>query len=87
MQKLNFQRYNFDCFVYFRKVNNSDLILYVNDILLACRDMKQIVLLKQQGKHKFKIKDLGYAMKILGMKLIRNMKDSFFFFISREFYQ
>lgn len=49
MQKLNFQRCNFDCCVYFKRVNEGDLlylILYVDDMLLTCRDMKQIVLLK-----------------------------------------
>ena len=43
MQKLNFQRCNFDCCVYFKRVNKGDLfylILYVDNMLLACRDMK-----------------------------------------------
>ena len=49
MQKLNFQRCNVNCCVYFKRVNEGDLlylILYVDDMLLACRDMKQIELLK-----------------------------------------
>lgn len=54
MQKLNFQRCSFDCCVYFRQNNEGDilyLILYMDEMLLACRDMNQIEFLKQQLKH------------------------------------
>ena len=51
------------------------MLLYVDDILIACKHMDQIDILKQQLKGSFEMKDLGEARKILGVKLIRNKKN------------
>ena len=49
------------------------LLLYVDDILIACTKREEIKALKQLHNSEFDMKDLGAAKKILGMKIIRNM--------------
>ncbi|KAH9770027.1 Integrase catalytic domain-containing protein [Citrus sinensis] len=61
------------------------LVLYVDDMLLACKNMKLIDLLKQQLKDKFDMKDLGPAKKILGVELVRN-RITRILFMSQEKY-
>lgn len=46
------------------------LVLYVDDMLLVCNNIKLIDLLKQQLKDKFDMKDLGPTKRILGVELI-----------------
>lgn len=75
MLKHNYVRSSFDCCVYFKQLSNNTyiyLLLYVDDMLLACKDMLQIDLLKEQLKKEFEMKDLGDAKKILGMEIIRD---------------
>lgn len=48
------------------------LLLYVDDMLIACHDMKKIQKLKSELNKEFEIKDLGAARKILGMEIKRN---------------
>ncbi|KAH9779746.1 hypothetical protein KPL71_007826 [Citrus sinensis] len=45
------------------------LVLYVDNMLLTCKNMKLIDLLKQQLRDKFDMKDLGPAKKILGVEM------------------
>ena len=74
----NFQRCLFDCCVYHKDVKDGSkiyLLLYVDDMLIACKHMDQIDALKKQLKGSFEIKDLGEAKKILGVELIRNRKN------------
>lgn len=82
MQKLNYQRCNYDCCVYFKEVIEDDMlymILYVDDMLLPYRDKNQIEMLKQQLKHEFEMKDLSAAKRILGMEMVRNKKNKTLF--------
>jgi len=48
------------------------LLLYVDYMLIAARDMVQIDHLKAQLKGEFEMKDLGATKMILGMKLHRD---------------
>ncbi|KAH9723787.1 CCHC-type domain-containing protein [Citrus sinensis] len=48
------------------------LLLYVDDMLIACKHMDQIDELKKQLKNAFEMKDLGAAKKILGVELLRD---------------
>ena len=48
------------------------LLLYVDDILIACKSKKVVQELKAALSREFEMKDLGSAMKILGMKIFKN---------------
>ena len=45
------------------------LLLYVDDMLIAARSMKEINKLKTLLRKEFDMKDLGEARKILGMEI------------------
>ncbi|KAH9696398.1 hypothetical protein KPL71_023151 [Citrus sinensis] len=88
MQELNFQKSSYDCCVYFRKTYGEEviyLVLYVDDMLLASKNMKLFDLLKQKLRVKFDMKDLGPAKKILGVEIIRN-RTARTLFLSQEKY-
>ncbi|KAI5334041.1 hypothetical protein L3X38_024174 [Prunus dulcis] len=48
------------------------LILYVDDILIACQDMSKVQELKTLLRKAFDMKDLGAAQNILGMEIMRD---------------
>ena len=48
------------------------LLIYVDDMLIACKDKFQIQKLKDQLSSEFDMKDLGPASKILGMNIERD---------------
>ncbi|MCO5609856.1 hypothetical protein L7F22_064088 [Adiantum nelumboides] len=50
------------------------LLLYVDDMLIAGDDMKDIENLKMELLKSFSMKDLGAAKRILGMKISRDMQ-------------
>ena len=47
------------------------MILYVDDMLVACKDLFEVENLKALLSSEFDMKDLGEAKKILGMELLR----------------
>lgn len=49
---------------------NIYLLLYVDDMLVACKDKKHIKALKDQLSSRFEMKYLGAARKILGIDII-----------------
>jgi hypothetical protein len=49
--------------------------LYVDDILIAGYNMKDINVLKKKLTNSFTMKDLGAAKKILGMRITRDRKN------------
>ncbi|PHT74695.1 putative ATP-dependent RNA helicase DHX37 [Capsicum annuum] len=59
-----------DSFVY--------LLLYVDDMLIAANDMREIIKVKAQFSKEFEMKDLRAAKKILGMEILRDRKNSHF---------
>jgi hypothetical protein len=71
-----FQRSQYDSCVYLKFVNGSPtyLLLYVDDMLIAAKSMKEIVVLKAQLSSKFDMKDLGATKKILGMVIVKDRK-------------
>ena len=71
---LGFNRSQYDCCVYFKKCNESFiyLLLYVDDILIAAQDIKDIKAIKLKLSEEFEMKDLGAATKILGMEIKRD---------------
>lgn len=48
------------------------LLLYVDDMLLASKDLQEIENLKMQLKRRFDMKDLGEARRILGIDISRD---------------
>lgn len=48
------------------------LLPYIDDILLACKSLTGLQLLKEMLKGDFKMKDLGRAKKMLDMKIYRD---------------
>ena len=48
------------------------LLLYVDDMLIASRSMKAVKGLKRSLSDEFEMKDMGPALKILGIKICRN---------------
>lgn len=48
------------------------LLLYIDDMLLACKSLTELKLLKEMLKGEFVIKDLRRAKKILGMEIYRD---------------
>jgi len=61
--------------VYFKKSVGGDyvfLLLYVDDILIASKNMKQVSDLKELLGSEFEMKDLGEEKKILGMEINRD---------------
>ena len=88
MQELKFQKSSYDCCVYFRKTHGEEviyLVLYVDDMLLACKNMKLIDLLKQQLRDKFDMKDFGPTKRILGVEMVKN-RTTRTLFMSQEKY-
>ena len=62
----------YDNYVYHKKLFNDSfiyLLLYIDDILIAFKNMFQINILQTQLQGEFKMKDLGVAKKILGMEI------------------
>ena len=47
------------------------LLLYVDDMLIACKSKKRVQELKAALSQEFEMKDLGPARKILGMEIFR----------------
>ena len=70
-------RNQFDNCVYSKKVSGDSyvyLLLYVDDMLIAAKNMAVINDLKALLKSEFEMKDLGAAKKILGMEIWRDRK-------------
>ncbi|KAJ0494593.1 putative RNA-directed DNA polymerase [Helianthus annuus] len=77
MGRNGFKRCEMDHCCYLKKFEKSYviLLLYVDDMLIAGSDMKEITKLKKQMSEEFEMKDLGPAKQILGMSIIRDRKN------------
>lgn len=67
----------YDSCVYHRKLSDGCyiyLLLYIDDMLIACNNMLEIIKLKSELSNEFDMKDLGTAKKILGMEIHRDRK-------------
>lgn len=61
--------------MYYKELKSRDyiyLLLYVDDILIASKDKKQVCELKIILGFEFEKKDLGDSKKILGMEIVRD---------------
>lgn len=72
MGENDYCRSTFDNYVYHRKLSDGsfvDLLLYIDDMLVAAKNISEINKLKAQLNSEFEMKDLGVVKKILGMKI------------------
>ena len=63
--------------VFLKKFSDGEfiiLLLYVDDMLIICRDTSKIDRLKKELSMSFNMKDLGPAKQILGMKISHDRK-------------
>ena len=75
MASQNYSKSHMNSCVYYRRLDDGFLIyllLYVDDILIATKNMYDIVVLKRQLSAEFDMKDLGAAKKILGMEILHD---------------
>jgi len=77
-----------DSCVYHRKLNDDSfvhLLLYVDDMLIAVKNMSEVDKLKAQLKQEFEMKNLGAAKKILRMKIHKNMQEEKLFLSEKKY--
>ena len=75
MKAHNFKRSDYDSCVYFKCYGEGKyvyLLLYVDDMLVAAKDLKEVEKVKKILSTEFEMKDLGPAKRILGMDIIRD---------------
>jgi len=78
---------NFHC-VYFKKLDDGDfiyLLFYVNDMLIASSNLKEVRRLKEQLSSAFEMKDLGAAKRILRMEITRDRSKRKLFLSQKSF--
>lgn len=77
IQSQGFSRSMYDSCVYIKREGSTFiyLLLYVDDMLIACESMAGINKVKQILKKEFEMKDLGEARVILGMQINRKKED------------
>ncbi|KAH9716149.1 Integrase catalytic domain-containing protein [Citrus sinensis] len=81
-------RCSFDCCVYYKQISPNLYIyhlLYVDNMLVACKSREEITVLKNLLSFEFEMKDLGSAKKILGMEIKRDRSKGIIF-LSQEKY-
>ena len=77
MIDIRYIKSEYDSCVYHTKLFDNTyiyLLLYVDDMLIACKHPNEINKVKTQLSGEFEMKDLGPAKRILGMEIIRDRK-------------
>ena len=82
-----FKRSEYDRCVYIQFVDGSSiyLLLYVDDMLIAAKNMKEITTLKSQLSSEFEMNDVGAAKKILGMHITGDTNFCLLFLSQRNY--
>jgi hypothetical protein len=73
----NYTRSGYDHCVHFKKLNNDIfiiLVLYVDDMILARKNITEINRLKAKMARTFDMKDLGATRQILSMEIFRETR-------------
>lgn len=83
-----FCRNNFDSCVYYKQVeeNMIYLLLYVEDMLITCKERKHIDNVKCMLKSKFEMKKLGHAKRILGLVFNRDRKNKIMYLSQKSYF-
>ncbi|KAA0046197.1 retrovirus-related Pol polyprotein from transposon TNT 1-94 [Cucumis melo var. makuwa] len=77
INKIGFMRSLYDPCVYYKKLTDGSLmylLLYVDDMLLAGKNLTKLNEIREQLKNKFEMKDLGSSKRILGMEITRERR-------------
>lgn len=77
MKAQDFERSLYDSCAYFKSYGNGKviyLLLYVDDMLVAAKDLTEVKKLKELLSSEFEMKDLCCAKRILGMNIHRDRK-------------
>jgi hypothetical protein len=74
LTSMGFNKVDSDWGLYYRKRDETFLLLYVDDVLIAAPTMSSINDVKASLKDKWKWTDLGEAAYVLGLQLERNRK-------------
>ena len=88
MNEHAYSRSKYDSCIYHRKLNDSSfvyLFLYVDDMLIAAKDMSEVDKLKAQLKQEFEMKNLRAVKKILGMEIHRNRQEGKLFLSQKKY--
>ncbi|CAM8901950.1 unnamed protein product [Rhodiola kirilowii] len=88
MLSCGFKRSEFDWCIYFKKLTDDSMIyllLYVDDMLIVCKDLGAINDLKFHLSTNFEMKDLGSAKRILGMQIKRRRKNNQLFLSQSDY--
>ena len=75
MMRVGYSKSEFDCCIYMEECEDGShiiLMLYVDDMLIAAKNLHEIVRLKALLSKEFDMKDLGAAKKILGREIHRD---------------
>uniref|UniRef100_A0A803QIL4 Reverse transcriptase Ty1/copia-type domain-containing protein n=1 Tax=Cannabis sativa TaxID=3483 RepID=A0A803QIL4_CANSA len=67
-----YKKSTYDNCVYVKNKAIVYLLLYVDDMLIACNDIQEINKIEAMLNKEFEMKDLGLAKKILGIDIIRD---------------
>ncbi|PNF15497.1 hypothetical protein B7P43_G17001 [Cryptotermes secundus] len=73
VQGLGFKQSEYDKCLYVRNKDGKPIyiLLYVDDFIIASKDLQEMTVLKNKLKEKFKVKDLGNLKYFLGIRIIR----------------
>ena len=88
MRGQHYLRSEYDHCVYFKNLQDGSfiyLLLYVDYMLIASKNVKEIEKLKAQMKKKFEMKDLGEAKKILDMEITRNQEKGLVYLKQKQY--
>lgn len=83
-----FERCSFDHCVYYKLLRTDlyiYLLLYVDDILIACEQRDDIEALKLRLNLEFDMKHFGHAKKILGMDIRRNIRERIMIILQEKY--
>lgn len=88
MRSQGFIRSEHDSCVYTRELSEGNyiyLLLYVDDMLIAAKDISEVKYLKSQLSSMFEMKDLGPARRILGMDIVRDREKEILYLSQSEY--
>ena len=83
-----YQRSQYDCCVYYKILSSGHtiyLLLYVDDMLIACKLKEEMKKLKKELSFEFEMKNLGPAKKILRMKIVRGRSEKMLFLTQTDY--
>ena len=83
-----FTRISYNNCLYLWKLENGSLLyllLYVDDMLVACDTLFEVENVKELLSNEFEMKDLGKAKKILGMEIMKDRSKGVLYLSQRKY--